>query len=214
MKLISLLKRHKIKTNTLSKQEYFYSLEFSALEATKYLISNERSELAQLLQSIIKDSSVADIGCGTGNYSKYFAPDKYLGLDYSKELLNVAGERNLHYEYQQIELLEGVIPYGFDYYLVMSVIEHLPNFRSSLEIVRKIGKLAQKGTIIVWHKPPRRSQFYFTREILRSENGKMFYQNNNPYWIWKLCFTFGAYKTKEHEVWVLKKRPSSLKNLN
>jgi len=88
---------------------------------------------------------------------------------------------------------------------MMSVIEHLPDFRSSIKIVKQISRLAQKGAILVWHKPPRASQLYFTRNILRTENEKPFYQNNDPYWIWKMAFTFEVHRTKNHVVWVLKK---------
>jgi SAM-dependent methyltransferase len=44
--------------------------------------------------SMFKGCSVLDLGCGYGRIANLFSPDKYLGIDFSEEMINLAKKKN------------------------------------------------------------------------------------------------------------------------
>lgn len=71
------------------------------------------------------DKYVLDYGCGTGRYSRLFAPTLYLGVDICENLLAIAARDNPEYQY---ELLPNPIPkpidFPFDVFFTATVLQH------------------------------------------------------------------------------------------
>lgn len=66
-----------------------------------------------------------DFGCGVGRYSGFFEPDKYLGVDITKNLLDIAVHENSKHDYNLLSEpnLTG-INYDYEQFFVATVLQH------------------------------------------------------------------------------------------
>lgn len=64
-----------------------------------------------------------DYGCGVGRYSKFF--DKYLGVDITKPLLNIAKQMNPDKDYVLMETPYDInMKYDFELFFTSTVLQH------------------------------------------------------------------------------------------
>lgn len=101
------------------------------------------------LDKVKPDSSVLEIGCGTGSILAGLKPRKGVGIDISPRMIKIAKSR--HQEFLFVcSSIEGLdirkIKYKFDYILMPDVIEYINDFRSAFSNIRKLCK---KNTIII-----------------------------------------------------------------
>ena len=104
--------------------------------------------LKKLFRDLIPPGkALLDIGCGTGDILAGLNPQYGLGIDVSREMIEIA--RAKHNEKKNIEFRPGKIEdfsqefsfKNFDYILMADVIEHLENVPSALENINQICEL-------------------------------------------------------------------------
>jgi SAM-dependent methyltransferase len=66
-----------------------------------------------------------DYGCGTGLYSHLFRPERYLGVDITREFIDIARVSHPDYRYQVADdLLPGEVMPGFEQFFTVNVLQH------------------------------------------------------------------------------------------
>ena len=84
--------------------------------------------------------SVIDVGCGSGRLSELVSDhQKYLGVDSSKELNNIAqnkyyNRKNINFQVQDI-ITDKLPPETFDLAIFIAVIHHLPTTTLRLKVL-------------------------------------------------------------------------------
>jgi SAM-dependent methyltransferase len=211
-KILFVLKRHwpiqEAKSELISDIAIAYqaAYKFNKRERDDYLSNNYRGELGEYLKNKYSTFKILDLACGPGNYSKCFRPNLYLGVDFSKDLIEVAKKRNPEYSFQFANILkEDFKDFNPNYTLIMSTLEHLPNLGDCLELLDKSLRNSSIGVVIVWHSPPRASQLWPAIRSVKGSFGKDIFQNNYPLWIFNLKFKIERIQFPVHEVWEIKK---------
>ena len=91
-----------------------------------------------------------DLGCGTGEYSRLFAPDRYLGVDVHPGYIAFAKRRNPQHHYlcgdARIWQGDGT---PFELVLVNGVLHHLDDEAARAFLRAAHGHLAPGGTLLV-----------------------------------------------------------------
>ncbi len=87
--------------------------------------------------TVLKDSSVVDIGCGYGWLLDYFDSAKRVcGSDISEHAIEVARKRSPSREFKVADIQAGVaFDSKFDLVLAINVIEHLPNPAAGIKAI-------------------------------------------------------------------------------
>jgi len=82
-----------------------------------------RSEF--IMSHVDTDLATLDYGCGVGRYSKFFDKDRYLGVDITKQLLDIAIEENPEYSYRLLTspTLGTVLP-DIEQFFTATVLQH------------------------------------------------------------------------------------------
>ena len=112
----------------------------------------ERQAIDKLLADIAKQSRLLEVGCGTGNWSRYFS-DKGLevtGIDRSAEMIKIAGQK--HIPNSRFEIADGLnLPFkneSFDVVAAITVLEFTTEPEKIIsEMVRCVKK--SKGALII-----------------------------------------------------------------
>jgi len=186
---------------------YKKAYDFDRSQQDAYLKDNFQNDIGKYLSTHYKNHNILDLGCGPGNYSKCFNPGKYLGVDFSRDLIEAAKRKNPMHNFQTQDIIErNYFDFSTDYVLLMSTLEHLPNFKKVLQVLDQSLEIANIGVIVVWHSPPRLSQFWPAIRVVQGTFGKSIYQNHYPFWIFFLKFRFTRIKFPIHELWILKRK--------
>lgn len=113
----------------------------------------------RVLETVPAGASILDLGCGNGVLAAELArrghTGRYLGLDFSTELLSAARQRavSLEAEFAQIDLSAadwaGGVSAGFDFVFAFAVLHHIPGqtrrlsfLRQARTLLRDAGRLA------------------------------------------------------------------------
>lgn len=94
-----------------------------------------------------------DYGCGIGRYANFFNPDKYIGIDITKELLHIAICDNPEYDFklQTIPDLSEFTNIDFDQFFSCTVLQH--NTDNGVDkILSSLKKLKPKNLTIVLYE--------------------------------------------------------------
>ena len=126
------------------------------LFVTKGTTTNEIKEVLKELNW--KNKSVLDVGCGTGLFAhkvSKLGPKQVLGIDFSKEAVEIAigTHKNHNLQYQVLDVKE--IKSKYDVIVSLGTLEHMDNPLKTLKILKK--HLTKNGKIIVtspnWTNP-------------------------------------------------------------
>ncbi len=116
--------------------------------------------LKLLIKSLIVNpdkKSILDCGCGTGEVLDYLMPLKGVGLDVSSKMINLAAKKytnkqNLIFKRRDIEQDRIDIDVGYDYVLLIDILEHLNNPPLVLGNIKKAMQQETKLIIITANK--------------------------------------------------------------
>lgn len=111
-----------------------------------------RAELARMVGS----RPVIDLGCGKGAAARHYGPLQYLGLDCSRQLINLARKEYPEYEFQVGQIQK---PPPFDIPaekwpvgIMQAVLEHLPPEEAVASY--EAARAACTTLFIAWATPP------------------------------------------------------------
>jgi len=99
-------------------------------------------------------SRVLDVGCGQGRLLEILADKKinYLGVDSSRELIELAQKNYSNYKFlvSDVLSLDRMAESDFDYVFSVAVLHHLPGKKLPIEALRQMAaKLAVDGRMII-----------------------------------------------------------------
>ena len=123
---------------------------------TKGTTTDEMKEVLKELSW--KNKTVLDVGCGTGLFAhevSKLGPKQVLGIDFSKEAIEIAirTHKNHNLQYQVLDVKE--IKSRYDVIVSLGTLEHMDNPLKTLKILKK--HLTKNGKIIVtspnWTNP-------------------------------------------------------------
>ena len=123
---------------------------------TKGTTTDEMKEVLKELNW--KNKTVLDVGCGTGLFAhkvSKLGPKQVLGIDFSKEAIEIAirTHKNHNLQYQVLDVKE--IKSKYDVIVSLGTLEHMDNPLKTLKILKK--HLTKNGKIIVtspnWTNP-------------------------------------------------------------
>jgi len=112
------------------------------------------SELVNLARQIKDGSKVLDVGCGNGRLLEAFKDKevKYLGVDSSEKLIELARSRFPKFQFTVGDILElGKIPeINFNFVFCVAVLHHLPGTDLRVAALKQLkNKIISDGKIII-----------------------------------------------------------------
>lgn len=120
--------------------------------------------VAQVLSGVPPEASVLDLGCGHGQLSRALAEQghhgRYVGLDASADLLQLAREQDVHPQarYYQADLADSnwaqELRNPFERIFAFAVLHHLPAENLRQQVLKKIRGLCVEGgrlDLSVWN---------------------------------------------------------------
>ncbi|MFC2098483.1 glycosyltransferase [Bacteroidota bacterium] len=125
--------------------------------------------------TIPENSSVVEIGCGTGDLLHNVKPFRGLGIDFSDEMIRIASEKYPEYEFICADAQDVTVEEKFDYIIVSDLLSSLIDIQATLKNIRR---MCHDNTRVVF------SSFnYFWEPLLRF--GELFgLKKKQPYQSW------------------------------
>lgn len=116
-------------------------------------------KMGALLGALFANQSVLDLGCGLGQYGKFFADRfpsvRWLGIDGAERVEELT---NGHVRFA--DLTEGLPLFAqqrWDWVMSLEVAEHVPRSGEAV-FVHNLLRYAEKGVILSWAPPPERNR--------------------------------------------------------
>jgi SAM-dependent methyltransferase len=111
-------------------------------------------KMRELAGSVENGASVLDVGCGNGRLLEAFSGKniKYLGLDNSEALIDLAKSNYPDKEFRVLDILnlESAPENNFNYIFCLAVLQHIPGRELRLKSLEQMKeKLAPQGKIII-----------------------------------------------------------------
>lgn len=119
-----------------------------------WLMKVTRKKIVNVMADIPKESTVLDVGCGTGWFMKLLRRNGWnnlAGLDISIDMIKVAKEQVSGAEFYEMpveEVSEEVG--GYDVVTCLGTIHHMPNIES---VSRSLSRLTRKDGVLIVHEP-------------------------------------------------------------
>ncbi len=108
-------------------------------------------QLEKYLQYLIpSNSSVIEIGCGTGDLLAALNPERGVGIDISPKMVEAAREKFPHLQFETGDLENLKIEEKFDYVVLVETIGHVDDIQLALRELRKVCK-PETRVIIVYY---------------------------------------------------------------
>jgi SAM-dependent methyltransferase len=108
-------------------------------------------QLEKYLQYLIpSNSSVIEIGCGTGDLLAALNPERGVGIDISPKMVEIAKEKFPHLQFETGDLENLKIEEKFDYVVIVETIGHVDDIQSAFKELRKVCK-PETRVIIVYY---------------------------------------------------------------
>ncbi len=138
----------------------FYSQFASPFSETR---PSGQARLERIVDYIGQSKSVLDVGCGNGRLAERLDRERreldYVGVDASRELIDIAASRRNRFEHVHAEFRVGELsepgwnkdlPYApFDFAVALAVLHHVPSFELRLEVLRGIHAVLREGSTLV-----------------------------------------------------------------
>ena len=108
-------------------------------------------QLEKYLQYLIPaNSSVLEIGCGTGDLLTVLNPGRGLGIDISSKMVEIAQKKFPHLQFETGDLENLQIEEKFDYVVLVETIGHVDDIQSAFKELHKVCK-PETRVIIVYY---------------------------------------------------------------
>lgn len=108
-------------------------------------------ELEKYLQYLIpSNSSVIEIGCGTGDLLAALSPRRGLGIDISPRMVGIARDKFPHLEFEVGDLEDLIIKEKYDYVVLVETIGHVDDIQLAFNELHKVCK-PETRVIIVYY---------------------------------------------------------------
>jgi ubiquinone/menaquinone biosynthesis C-methylase UbiE len=117
------------------------TLQISGEEREKWIRRNRYyyTCLIQYLRFVIPpQSSILEIGCGTGYLLEQLHPSKGVGIDSSKEMINYARQHRGQFQYFQMDAEELQLTDTFDFVVISDTIGYFNDVQKVFEEVQKV----------------------------------------------------------------------------
>lgn len=185
--------------------------EFTSLtydEAREFIKGTENQKVRDRMASIVNGKTVLDVGCGNGMDASRYKSEQYLGVDISKELVNVAKEKYPDHKFLVGEakcILHKLKEEGnnFDFAICKAVLEHVPSEEEALGIFKSMVDVSSE-VLVGWHTPPRGDKTKIIQ--LRGHFGKIVYQNIFRETLFRLPnIKITKEQIEKYELWHVKK---------
>jgi demethylmenaquinone methyltransferase/2-methoxy-6-polyprenyl-1,4-benzoquinol methylase len=170
-------------TNSINKNHWYDGSFYDRLIAP-----NQKFLFNQIIKSIEPNSSIIDVGCGTGFFS-FSAKEKaksILGIDLSARNIDTARRKLAHQPHDKLRFLhaniEQIIASGehFDY-AVMTYVIHEVNENERIDLLRNISNVAEEIIIGDYLIPQPKTLSGLLTEVVEFIAGKEHYQNFKTY---------------------------------
>lgn len=106
-------------------------------------------EFEELKKYIKNNERVLDLGCGNGRLFELLKKNKYIGVDFSKKLIEKAKEKyGNHFQIADIFSL----PFSDDYFdsiWIIAVFHHIPSKKLRLKALEEMGRVLRKNGKII-----------------------------------------------------------------
>ena len=136
-----------------------------------------RREVFKDLISKLAPRTVVDIGCGTGNYTEILphSISEYLGLDFSKKMIEEAKNKYKHrnYNFRVFDIMSDSIKKKYDVIIASGLLEY---FDKPTIVLNKIRKMMHKESKLIF-QVPNKDCFYWKGKKYQSSPNKDFYHN-------------------------------------
>jgi SAM-dependent methyltransferase len=138
----------------------FYSRFASEFSETR---SSAQARLNRIIRYVPDGASVLEIGCGNGRLAERLARDlrplSYVGVDLSKEMIEIAAARsaNLHSIAAEFRVADVTAPgwnvalpgAPFDVAIALAVLHHIPSFELRRQVLRDVHAVLKPGGLFV-----------------------------------------------------------------
>lgn len=169
----------------LKKTQQDYNLDSVNFAIARKDLPEDLKELANLAK---EEEIVLDAGCGTGYLYNELQKTQYLGIDFSKELIEIAKKRYPQACFKQEDLLEVKLKDNyFDKIFSIGVLHQIPSKKLRLIFLRKLYQaLKPEGMLIirVWNLWDKKRKIIF-KSFFKNINldfKDIFLPHNNMYY--------------------------------
>ncbi len=132
--------------DVLNKTKETYDIIANSFSQTRFDVWPEYN----FLKKYNNFNKVLDFGCGNGRFSKFFNKNNYIGIDISKNLIQIAKEK---FPDKKFYLFDGLnIPFEkqtFDFIFSISVFHHIPSKQIRRDVLLEIRRVLKPGGLIL-----------------------------------------------------------------
>lgn len=140
----------------------------------KIVEANFKKQKAVIKENFLaeEDDSVLDLGCGTGEFSVFFNPKKYTGIDIKKKNIDYA-RRKYSGEFLIADAVNlPFVDNSFNKILIIGVLHHLSD-DDSCKVLKEAGRVLKKnGQMLIMEDIESLKDGFFTRLIHGVDQGK------------------------------------------
>lgn len=120
-------------------------------EAGRFMADAEKQPVRTRLAELVDGRMVKDLGCGKGEeVNDLYEPGRYLGIDCSEELIQIAREKNPDYAFLTLPIQKA--PRFLGVGIMKSVLEHLPV--EEAVAVYEHARSITEVLFVAWHTEP------------------------------------------------------------
>lgn len=164
----------------------FFSIDPRILNFIRRILENNFRAQEKIIEKYFSDknfASILDIGCGTGEFSSYFKPANYIGIDLEKKYLDFAKKNH------QGKFLLGdakQLPFAsksFPKILMIGILHHLDDLDCAQALQEAKRVLAQNGKILLMEDIKSANDAVLTKIIHFLDQGKWI-RTKKTYRLW------------------------------